>query len=693
MKTARDSNGYSQGSLAIAGMPGTAADGRDRWPWRAAWVSRPAGTTAFNDTTATAGTHYWYQLIASEQYTGASPSSVSAASASDEWSLPDAPTSLTAAASLYNGIALSWDATTGAANYTIERSDDGGVTFNPIGTVDGSTTTFGDMGVLPAASYSYRVEALTATGGQSAASTVATVSTPTGCVSGLTATAASDGEIDLSWSAGSVTSGLQLLQSTDGSTFTAVQTFTSPTTSYGMTGLTQDTHYWFQLVDSATVGWTVNTDTWTLPPAPTSLTAAATSDGGVDLNWTMDGDASATFDVERALAGTGNFVSVGTCTVGWFHDPTQGASTSYDYQIVAVGANQQTSTPSNVASVTTNSTLSVTNDNNSGNASTTHIWYVNGAVSSSGAGTAPDSAFKTISEAANVALPGDTVDIAPGVYRETVKPKYGGTATQPIVYQAWPGMTGTVTVSGLSAVAPGNFSSTGIVPTTLGAGKIYTLALPSSTGSELGPTLNTATDQVFANGQMLTENRFPYTSSSATPTSLGDFSHPILETIPDNSQISTGRMIQTLSGFYYSTCTFTDSSIPVSWIGFNGLIHIAPGLAESKDPLVAMLHYDGMVNSPGQWFGETCKMSIGNLNQGNPQLPVVPEITFYPATNTSWTDGASGIQAHFSPRPGDEYYLLPLSKNSSSRLSAKTLSHSPAAIPAAACRHTKVRNG
>ncbi len=387
------------------------------------------GTTTFNDTTATAGTHYWYQLIASEQYTGASPSSVSAAAASDEWSLPDAPAGLTAAASLYNGVELSWDATAGAANYTIERSDDGGVTFNPVGTVNGSTTTFGDMGVLPAASYSYRVEALTATGGQSAASTVATVSTPTGCVSGLAATAVSDGEIDLAWSTGSVTSGLQLLQSTDGSTFTAVQTFTSPTTSYAVTGLTQDTHYWFQLVDSATVGWTVNTDTWTLPPAPTSLSAAATSDGGVDLNWAMDDEPSAAFVVQRAVAGTGDYASVGTATVDRFHDATADPSLDYDYIILAIGNNQQHSNPSNVASITAGSTPSTTPATPPPPPGGTTTLYVdNSSTTSSGTpnGTSGHPYVK-ITDAVKYLVPGDTVDIAPGIYRETVTPPSGTT--------------------------------------------------------------------------------------------------------------------------------------------------------------------------------------------------------------------------------------------------------------------------
>jgi len=44
--------------------------------------------------------------------------------------------------------------------------------------------------------------------------------------------------------------------------------------------------------------------------------------------------------------------------------------------------------------------------------------------------------FLTISKAAYVAKPGDTITVHEGVYREWVSPKCGGTKSQPIVYQA-----------------------------------------------------------------------------------------------------------------------------------------------------------------------------------------------------------------------------------------------------------------
>ncbi len=62
-------------------------------------------------------------------------------------------------------------------------------------------------------------------------------------------------------------------------------------------------------------------------------------------------------------------------------------------------------------------------------------YYVAAAVTNSGDGT-KQSPFKTIQEAARIAQPGDEVIVAPGVYREAVDPRNGGTQEAPIVYRS-----------------------------------------------------------------------------------------------------------------------------------------------------------------------------------------------------------------------------------------------------------------
>ena len=62
-------------------------------------------------------------------------------------------------------------------------------------------------------------------------------------------------------------------------------------------------------------------------------------------------------------------------------------------------------------------------------------YYVNGAAPVSGNGT-KEAPFQTIQQAANLAKPGDTVNVLPGVYREYVNPVHAGTEDSRITYRS-----------------------------------------------------------------------------------------------------------------------------------------------------------------------------------------------------------------------------------------------------------------
>jgi len=63
------------------------------------------------------------------------------------------------------------------------------------------------------------------------------------------------------------------------------------------------------------------------------------------------------------------------------------------------------------------------------------IWYVDAKAVVSGDGS-KEKPFKTINEAAAIAMAGDTVEVLPGIYREDVNPKNGGTERKRIVYRS-----------------------------------------------------------------------------------------------------------------------------------------------------------------------------------------------------------------------------------------------------------------
>ena len=78
-------------------------------------------------------------------------------------------------------------------------------------------------------------------------------------------------------------------------------------------------------------------------------------------------------------------------------------------------------------------------------------WFVSNRAANAGEGTAA-SPFETISGAAERAMPGDTILVRPGVYRERVTPPRGGEPGKPITYRAE--KLGTVFIRGSESWEP-----------------------------------------------------------------------------------------------------------------------------------------------------------------------------------------------------------------------------------------------
>src|SRR5206468_4187823 len=118
-------------------------------------------------------------------------------------------------------------------------------------------------------------------------------------------------------------------------------------------------------------------------------------------------------------------------------------------------------------------------------------WFVSPAGSDQNAGSI-SAPFKTIQHAATIAQAGDHVEIRAGTYHETVTPAHSGTAAAPIVFEAYNGEQ--VTISGADPIAGWtNYN-----------GSIYQASMPW--------TFNEGNDQVFVDGRMINEARFPNTS-------------------------------------------------------------------------------------------------------------------------------------------------------------------------------------
>src|SRR3954471_6419295 len=157
----------------------------------------------------------------------------------------------------------------------------------------------------------------------------------------------------------------------------------------------------------------------------------------------------------------------------------------------------------------------------------------NGSDSNAGSIAKP---FRSIQRAANIAGPGDTVLVRGGTYRETVRPR-SGTGGSPITFKAYGNEN--VTVSGADVVSGWSRNS----------GSIYK--------AHQGWDLGTGHNQVFVDGQMMNEARWPNTSL--------DISHP---TKASADKVSAGGSSGTL---YDSQLTMPDGY----WNG--ATMHIVPG--------------------------------------------------------------------------------------------------------------------
>ncbi|MFC7000019.1 fibronectin type III domain-containing protein [Rufibacter roseus] len=207
-----------------------------------------ANATSFSNTGLTPNTQYHYRVRA----VGApGPSGyTNVANATTTTGIPVAPTALTATATSFNQINLTWtDNSVIETGFEIEQSTDG-TTFAALATVGANVTTYSNTGLNPASRYYYRVRAVGPVD-NSVYSNVADATTQSGipvAPSALTATVASSSQINLSWTDNaSIETGFQIERSTDGITFAALATVGSNVTNYSNTGLTGSTTYHYRV--------------------------------------------------------------------------------------------------------------------------------------------------------------------------------------------------------------------------------------------------------------------------------------------------------------------------------------------------------------------------------------------------------------------------------------------------------------
>lgn len=328
--------------------------------WSVLTSSLAAGTTSYNDTTASANTAYDYRV----QATNGSGSS-SYATASGARTYPGAPTGLGATAAGSTQINLSWTAPSGGAtSYKIERSPTGSGSWTEIATgVTG--TTYSSTGLTASTTYYYRVRSTNATGDSAYSSNANATTTSGGTVpnqvTGLSATPASSSQINLTWSAPSGATSYKVERSLAGAGSWTQIASGHTSTSYSATGLSASTAYDFRVRATNATGdgdyssIASATTSGTAPAAPTGVTASAGGQSDrITVSWTAPSGADSQ-RVERSPNGSTGWTNVSGSLAGGatsYLNTGLSASTTYYYRVIATNASGDSS-PSSTASATT----------------------------------------------------------------------------------------------------------------------------------------------------------------------------------------------------------------------------------------------------------------------------------------------------------------------------------------------------
>ncbi|HUO30518.1 MAG TPA: hypothetical protein VMU80_14940 [Bryobacteraceae bacterium] len=339
------------------------------------FTALPNRTTAttYTDTTVSANTTYYYEIVAydtsSNKSLPSNPVSVATPPA------PNAPTNVVATAKSATNVTVTWSETIppnglSVTSYKIYRS-----TSLPVTTSDyvatRSTQSYTDTTVVAGTTYYYAISAIDSGNDASALSSPAkvTTSSPPNAPTNVVATANSATKVTVTWTETIPTGGLpistyKIYRSTSLPVTTADYVTSRTTQSYTDTTVSAKTTYYYAIaaLDSSNtlspLSSTASVTTPPMPNAPTNVTATAKSATDVTVTWAetipTGGLSVSTYKIYRSTSlpvTTANYVA--SRTTMSYTDTTVTGGITYYYAIAAQDSGGDLSALSSPASVTT----------------------------------------------------------------------------------------------------------------------------------------------------------------------------------------------------------------------------------------------------------------------------------------------------------------------------------------------------
>ena len=234
----------------------------------------------------------------------------------------------------------------GSATVRVNQKVNGGV-WNLLGTFNFATGTSGNVKIQD--NFADSTQLVMADAVRFVSTGGAPPVNPPAAPSGLTATAVSSSQINLSWTDNSADEDNFIVarSTTSGGPYTDIATLGANVTTFNNTGLAANTTYYYVVRASNSGGASANsaqasatTQQIAAPAAPSGLTATTVSSSQINLSWTDNSTTEANFIVGRSTTSGGPYTDIATlgANVTSFSNTGLSANTTYYYVVRASNA-------------------------------------------------------------------------------------------------------------------------------------------------------------------------------------------------------------------------------------------------------------------------------------------------------------------------------------------------------------------